>query len=74
GRNSSNTKRLYEMGKNMVETHHIEIPEEINYKWINGDKIVGISTGASTPNEITDKICKKILLYKNKQGKVINSW
>ncbi len=60
GRNSSNTKRLYEMGKEQLETHHIEIPEEIKYKWLKGKTKIGIVTGASTPLDLIEEVENKI--------------
>lgn len=65
GKNSSNTKRLYEMGKEIVETHHIEISQELDISWFEGKKRMGIITGASTPLSLVEEVEKKISsLYK----------
>lgn len=64
GKNSSNTKRLYEMGKELVETRHIEIPQEINYKWLNGKSKIGIVTGASSPLSLVEEVENKLNVIK----------
>ena len=65
GKNSSNTKRLYEVGRRLTETHHIETADDINWTLLNGKKKIGIVTGASTPLNIVKEIEKKII----KRGK-----
>lgn len=52
GRNSSNTTRLYDICKQDCErTYHIETPDEIDLQWLQDCKVVGITAGASTPEE-----------------------
>ena len=36
GKNSSNTKRLYELGSEITDTQHVEIPEDIKSEWLAG--------------------------------------
>jgi 4-hydroxy-3-methylbut-2-enyl diphosphate reductase len=60
GKNSSNTKRLYEMGKELLQTYHIEIPDEIDTEWFKGKEKIGIVTGASTPLSLVEKLEEKI--------------
>ncbi|MBN2406128.1 MAG: 4-hydroxy-3-methylbut-2-enyl diphosphate reductase [Elusimicrobia bacterium] len=69
GKNSSNTKRLYELGSEIVETYHIEVPEDINYSWLADREKVGIVSGASTPKSIIKKIEEKLELYNKKNLK-----
>ncbi|MFH1416084.1 MAG: 4-hydroxy-3-methylbut-2-enyl diphosphate reductase [Elusimicrobiota bacterium] len=66
GKNSSNTKRLYEIGREKLETYHIEIPDEIKYKWLKGKVKIGIMTGASTPLELVGEVEERINLLKSK--------
>jgi 4-hydroxy-3-methylbut-2-enyl diphosphate reductase len=61
GKNSSNTKRLYEKGNELIETYHIEVSDEIQAKWLKGKSRVGIVTGASTPVSLVEEVEKKIL-------------
>lgn len=52
GRNSSNTTRLYEIGKSLCEkTYHIESTEELDELSFGDDDTIGITAGASTPEE-----------------------
>jgi 4-hydroxy-3-methylbut-2-enyl diphosphate reductase len=60
GKNSSNTKQLYNIAKEFCESHLIENEEEINPLWFKGKKLCGISAGASTPEWLVEKIISKI--------------
>jgi 4-hydroxy-3-methylbut-2-enyl diphosphate reductase len=61
GKESANTIRLAEIGKNHgVKTYHIETKNQIKCKWFHPEDKVGITSGASTPdwviNEVIDKL------------------
>mgnify|MGYP001009143354 CR=1 FL=1 len=59
GKNSSNTKKLYEMSKKVcANTFHIENYREIPYKYIDKNTKVGVSAGASTPDWIIEEVIK----------------
>ncbi len=61
GKISANTKRLADICKiECVDTHHIEEPDDIDRRWIKGKKKVGISSGASTPQEIIRETIRKL--------------
>lgn len=60
GKHSSNTQKLAHICKDIVDTHHIETPQEIKKSWFNGKEICGITAGASTPNWIIKNVIKKI--------------
>ena len=50
GRNSSNTTRLYELCHEYCDHgHHIEDAQEIQPEWFTGISKVGVTAGASTP-------------------------
>ena len=55
GKNSSNTKRLYELCKEIVPSYHIERISELPQENIKGKKIAGITAGASTPDWIVSE-------------------
>lgn len=61
GKNSSNTKRLYEISSKYVKTYHIEDESELKKDWFNGVNCVGIISGTSTPIETINKVEKRCL-------------
>ncbi|MGL5656292.1 MAG: 4-hydroxy-3-methylbut-2-enyl diphosphate reductase [Fusobacteriaceae bacterium] len=61
GKNSSNTKKLYEIAKKYnANTQLINSEEELDINWFKKIATVGISAGASTPEEVIIKIENKI--------------
>jgi len=61
GKDSGNTKRLYQICKTVQEDcYHIETEKELKKEWFDGKKIVGITAGASTPDWIIEKVVDKI--------------
>ncbi|MDF2677416.1 MAG: lytB [Bacillota bacterium] len=61
GKNSSNTKKLYDLSKvNCEKTFLIENYKEIPYKYIDKNTKVGISAGASTPDWIIEEVIKML--------------
>ena len=64
GKNSSNTKQLYNICKEYCEDCYlIEDFRELNQEWFNGKKLCGVSAGASTPNWIINEVVKTIQKY-----------
>ncbi len=60
GKNSSNTKQLYNIAKENCESYLVENEDEINPEWFKNKKLCGISAGASTPEWLVEKIISKI--------------
>lgn len=60
GKNSSNTRKLYELCNNIVKTHWIEDAKELENSWFEKVQSIGITAGASTPKEVIDKVKEKI--------------
>jgi len=61
GKNSSNTKKLFELGKKVCQnTFLIENYKEIPYKYIDKNTIVGVSAGASAPDWIIEEVIKML--------------
>lgn len=61
GKNSSNTKKLYEIAKKYCEnTVCIESKEELNLDNINKFEKIGIMAGASTPQESISEVVEKL--------------
>jgi 4-hydroxy-3-methylbut-2-enyl diphosphate reductase len=61
GKNSSNTKKLYELSKKVCpNTFLIENYKEIPYNYIDKNTIVGVSAGASAPDWIIEEVIKML--------------
>ncbi|MBI2866234.1 MAG: 4-hydroxy-3-methylbut-2-enyl diphosphate reductase [Chloroflexi bacterium] len=56
GYNSANTRRLAELCSTLVETHHIQTVADIDYSWVQGRRRVGVTAGASTPDEAIGEV------------------
>lgn len=61
GRNSSNTTKLLKVVRSVQpNSHHIETAEEVEAGWLRGARRVGITGGASTPDDIIDLVERRI--------------
>lgn len=61
GRNSGNTKRLFEIARKINErTYHVEAEEELKVEWFRDARTVGITAGASTPKELIVRVSKAV--------------
>ena len=61
GKNSSNTKKLYEIAKkNCEDTICIETYKEIDVSQLKGKSYVGIMAGASTPQSSIDEVIELV--------------
>ena len=56
GRNSANTKRLYELCAAVTDTHWVEVASEIDCTWLKGKTNIGITAGTSTDDETVDEV------------------
>lgn len=61
GHDSANTRHLAELSREEgLDTYHIEWPEEIRPEWFQGHTIVGVTAGASTPDDVIDAVVSQI--------------
>ena len=68
GRNSANTRRLYEICRATCRRSYlIEVAEEIKPRWFADAAKVGVSAGASTPRRLIDGVMKRLRTI-SKQG------
>jgi 4-hydroxy-3-methylbut-2-enyl diphosphate reductase len=58
---SANTRRLAEIcASTGVISYHIETAAEIKPSWIRGQQRIGVTAGASTPDEVIDEVVLKL--------------
>ena len=56
-RNSSNSKRLVEVSRDCgTEAHLIDNAGEVEERWLEGKRVVGISSGASAPENLVAEL------------------
>ncbi|HKF79275.1 MAG TPA: 4-hydroxy-3-methylbut-2-enyl diphosphate reductase [Thermoleophilaceae bacterium] len=56
-RNSSNSNRLVEVARDHgAESHLIDNEEQVREDWLEGKRVVGISSGASAPEELVQRL------------------
>jgi len=60
GHNSANTKCLAQVCSPTVETHLIETAAEIQMDWLSGKQNIGVTAGASTPDEAVEEVVHKL--------------
>ncbi len=60
GKNSSNTKQLYNIAKEYCAAYLVESEDELKKEWFKAKKYCGISAGASTPEWLVEKIISRI--------------
>ena len=61
GRNSANTTRLVSLCRESGKpTHHVEVVEEIQAKWLEGVRSVGVTAGASTPGWVIEAVVNRL--------------
>ena len=63
-RNSSNSNRLKDIGSESgVNTHLIETADDMSLSWFENVDSVGITSGASTPDELVKEVIDKISTF-----------
>ena len=63
-RNSSNSNRLVEVARGAgVASHLIEDETEIDERWLEGVESVGVTSGASAPERLVERVCEWFRAY-----------
>ena len=58
-RNSSNSNRLVEVAREYgAESHLIDNEAQVREEWLDGKRVVGISSGASAPEELVQRLVR----------------
>ena len=58
--NSANTNRLAELCSAVTKTYLVEAAEGIQSSWLQGRSHVGITAGASTPEQTINEVIAKL--------------
>ncbi|MDE0309358.1 MAG: 4-hydroxy-3-methylbut-2-enyl diphosphate reductase [Acidiferrobacterales bacterium] len=71
--NSSNSNRLCEVSRaSGTPTYLLQEADDLKLEWLEGKKIVGISAGASTPEELVEEVIAKIDNYESSEVSTMN--
>lgn len=65
GKNSSNTKTIYNIVKSRVPAAHIEDTHELDINQFRNIQKVGIISGASTPKDVVKEVYSSLLVFLN---------
>ncbi|MEN2984228.1 MAG: 4-hydroxy-3-methylbut-2-enyl diphosphate reductase [Dictyoglomaceae bacterium] len=60
GKNSANTKRLFQIAKKYKRAYHIENIEELEKKWFKEEDKIGIISGTSTPDSFINDVVERL--------------
>ena len=61
GRDSANTRHLIEICSSAgAETYHVETAAEIEDRWLKGHRRIGVTAGASTPDQVIQEVISKL--------------
>ena len=60
-RRSANTRELAKICSSVgTETHHVETAAEIEQDWLRSGNLVGVTTGTSIPDEVTEEVMLRL--------------
>lgn len=57
---SANTRQLARLCSQVTETHQVEGPQDIQPSWLEGKDRVGVTAGASTPDEAVSEVIARL--------------
>jgi len=64
GRSSNNTRELVKTcARYCARVHHVETDADLRPEWFDGAKIVGLTAGTSTPDQVIDRVEEQVRLY-----------
>jgi len=56
GRNSANTRHLWEICARVKPSYLVHGPEDLQPEWLEGVEVLGVTAGASTPDYLIDEV------------------
>jgi (E)-4-hydroxy-3-methyl-but-2-enyl pyrophosphate reductase len=61
GRQSANTRHLWEICRELKPAYLIQGPDDLQPEWVDGAAVVGLTAGASTPDYVIDEVEQRLL-------------
>jgi len=62
GRKSANTKHLWEICREQKPAYLIQGADDIEWQWLDGAEVVGVTAGSSTPDYVIEEVERAISL------------
>lgn len=70
GRDSANTRRLFEVCRKVIkDSYLVETEKDFDRRWFSAGSVVGITSGASTPDWVVQRVVNKIIRLRNQRAK-----
>lgn len=63
GSKSANTKHLWDICKERKPAYLVQGASDLELSWFEGQRVVGLTAGASTPDYVIDEVEQKLSLY-----------
>jgi len=61
GKNSSNSKELWEKSKSYgIDSYFIQSSEQLQKEWFDGKEKIGVTAGASTPDYLIEEVVERV--------------
>jgi 4-hydroxy-3-methylbut-2-en-1-yl diphosphate reductase len=60
GRNSANTRRLFELCSSVTDTRWIETADELEPGWLKDKECIGVTAGTSTDDQTIDEVVDRL--------------
>jgi 4-hydroxy-3-methylbut-2-enyl diphosphate reductase len=57
GRSSNNTRELVKTcARHCARVHHVQTDADVRPEWFDGARVVGLTAGTSTPDDVIDRV------------------
>ena len=60
GKQSANTKHLWEICREDKPSYLIQGSDDLDWKWFNGARVIGLTAGSSTPDYVIDEVEQRL--------------
>jgi 4-hydroxy-3-methylbut-2-enyl diphosphate reductase len=68
GRSSNNTRELVRTcSRHCERVHHVQTDDDVRPEWFEGARIVGLTAGTSTPDDVIDRVESRIRQFENEE-------